>query len=221
MFRSHIAFLVCIFFVLTGNAQSTRQIGLLPSMNVNKKLSGDWALNFKAETRQAIYQEDFGFDYLLTDLSMAAAKKTGINTTVISGYLMRTDNDEVRHRTFQQIAFVRRYAGFRLSHRFGADQTFRSSDNAVFRFRYRVSSEIPLEGQSLDPKEFFLKFNNEYLNIFNSDEYDLEIRGAAFLGYVFTPANKLEFGLDYRVDSFLHHNTRQRIWIGLNFYQSI
>jgi len=40
-------------------------------------------------------------------------------------------------------------------------------------------------------------------------------------GYEFSPSNKLELGLDYRLDSFLNDKTRNRFWIGINFYQRI
>lgn len=221
IYRSYIVFLLCFFFISSGNAQSSYQIGLLPSLNLNKKLPRDWSLNFKAESRQSVFDDDFNIKYLLTDLNLAAAKKIGINTTIVLGYLMRTNNEDIKHRAIQQIAYVKRYTSFRLAHRIATDQTFTRGDDTEFRFRYRLSSEIPLEGQSLDPKEFFLKLSNEYLNAVSGSDYDLEIRGAAFLGYVFSPANKLEFGLDYRVDSFIEGNPRHRFWIGLNFYQSI
>jgi hypothetical protein len=219
--RNFILFLLFFVFVFAGNAQSSYQTGLLPSVNLNKKLPRDWAVNFKAESRQSIYDDELNIAYLLTDLSLSAAKKIGINSTIIAGYLLRAEKEEIKHRAIQQLVFVRRYTGFRLSHRVATDQTFEKDDNTEFRFRYRLSSEIPLAGQSLDPKEFFLKFSNEYLNIISGSDYDLEIRGAAFLGYVFSPSNKFELGIDYRVNSFINSSSRNRIWIGLNFYQSI
>jgi len=78
-----------------------------------------------------------------------------------------------------------------------------------------------LQGRSPDPEEFFLKINNEYLNSVDDGNYDLEIRAATFIGYVIPPAKKLELGFDYRMDSFISGNPRNRLWIGLNFYNSI
>lgn len=221
MHRPFLLSLLFFFFIFTGIAQSGYQTGLLPSLNLNKKLPRDWSVNFKAESRQSIYKDEFNFDYLLTDMSLSAGKKTGINTTIIAGYLLRMGKEEIKHRVIQQLVYVKRYTSFRLAHRVAADQTFTHGDDTEYRFRYRLSSEIPVQGQSLDPKEFFLKLSNEYLNIISGSDYDLEIRGAAFLGYVFSPANKIEFGLDYRVNSFIEDKPRHRFWIGLNFYQSI
>lgn len=212
---------IILLIHLNSIAQSTSEIGLLPSLNINKSLQKDWSLNFKTESRQSLMKEDFNYDYLLTDISFAASKKIGINTAIAAGYLMRIDDKGINNRTIQQITFVRRYADFLLSHRLLADQTFKRDDNTEIRFRYRISSEIPLQGQSLDPKEFFIKLNNEYLNSLYERSYDLEIRAATFLGYVICPNNKLEFGFDYRIDSFIYGNPGNRLWVSLNFYSSI
>ncbi len=202
-------------------AQASHQMGLLPSVNLNKKLPKDWSMNFKAESRQSLYSESFDYEYLLTDVALLAAKKIGVNTSAAGGYLIRMDAEGVRHRAIQQISFVKRYAGFRLSHRVSADQTFGKDDAPEYRLRYRLSPEIPLQGLSLDPKEFFLKLSNEYLGSMQHDDLDLEIRLAAFIGYALSPKQKLELGLDYRLDSFIHGQARNRYWIGLNFYQSL
>jgi hypothetical protein len=213
--------LILLLIHLSNYAQSTFESGLLPSLNINKKLPKDWALNFKAESRQSLLKEDFNYDYLLTDISFAASKKVGINTAIAIGYLMRIDNSGIKNRTIQQITYVKRYSDFSLSHRLLADQTFAKDDNTELRFRYRLSSAIPLQGESSDPKEFFVKLSNEYLNSLYDRSYDLEIRGAAFIGYVISPADKLEFGFDYRADSFINGNLRNRLWISLNLYISI
>ncbi|MBN3034893.1 MAG: DUF2490 domain-containing protein [Bacteroidales bacterium] len=221
MKRTLLFFLLFIPASLVSLAQSSCQLGLLPALNVNSKFSNDWSMNFKAESRQALIRDDFRYDYLLTDLSLAAAKKTGINTTVAAGYLVRVEGEEMSHRAIQQVSRVKRYSNFRLAHRLSADQTFSKDDYTEFRFRYRLSAEIPLAGQSLDPGEFFLKLNNEYLNSILHKVYDLEIRGGTFIGYALSSDIKLELGMDYRADSFIDGNPRHRYWIGLNFYQSI
>jgi hypothetical protein len=221
MRKLHLAIFFSFLLPLIPMAQSSYQLGMLPSLNINKKLQKDWSLHFKAESRQGLINGDFNYEYLLTDISLIAATKIGISTTIAGGYLIRIDEGQINNRAIQQISFVKRYPGFRLSHRISSDQTFQRDDQTEVRLRYRLSSEIPLEGQSLDPGEFFLKMNNEYLNSFQGDEYDLELRLAAFLGYAFGSDNKLEIGVDYRVDSFIDNNPRNRFWISLNFYQTI
>jgi hypothetical protein len=210
-----------VLLSLSSNAQTSYQLGFLPSLNINKKLPKDWSVVFKAESRQSLIKDDFKYDYLLSDLSLAVSKKVGARTSIAFGYLIRIEDESITNRLIQQISIVRRYPSISLAHRFSADQSFERGNSPEFRFRYRISTEIPLSGQTLDPKEFFIKLNNEYLNSFQSKEYDLEVRGAFFVGYAFTPATKLELGIDYRADSFIEGNTQNRFWIGLNFYQSI
>ncbi len=109
-------------------------------------------------------------------------------------------------------------SSMRLAHRFAADQTFGGGDPTEWRLRYRLGTELPLNGQEADPKELYLKINNEYLGSWQGNDSDLEIRLVPVLGYLFTDKNKLEFGLDYRIDSFLANEARQRFWGVLAWY---
>jgi len=215
------------FAVAFCGAQNSYQAGFLPSINLNKKLPGDYKLNFKLESRQEIAKgffnqsSNYSYNYLLTDFSLITAKKIAINKTIAIGYLARLREGELIHRGIQQFIITKAYSGFKLSHRIATDQTFTSSEATEYRFRYRLSSAISLNGQSVDPKEFYLKINNEYLNSFENKDYDLEIRLVPMLGYQFSNTNKLEFGLDYRINAFLKGNTRHRFWLGVNWYLSI
>lgn len=218
-----IILIICVISLIPARnyGQSNIEIGFLPSLNINKSLQRDWSLIFKAESRQSLKKGDFDYDYLLTDISLAGSKKAGINTSVAAGYMVRIVDNKIRNRTFQQVTFVERYPRLRISHRLLSDQTFEKDQNTEFRLRYRISSEIPFQGQTPDPKEFFVKLNNEYLNSIQGKIYDLELRGAGFIGYVISTVSKLEIGFDYRIDSFINGNTRNRLWLGLNFYTSI
>lgn len=214
-------------FINTACAQSTYLIGGLPSININKKLKNDWYLNTKIESRQLLQSGDFNgniyeqYKYGLTDLSFITAKKVGLNSRIAGGYLVRFEDGELSHRLIQQYIIVQKMSGYRLAHRFLSDQTFSNRENPEFRIRYRITSEIPLNGASVDPGEFYLKINNEYLNSLQGSEYDLEIRLVPLLGYDFTDFFKVETGLDYRVNSFLNNNTRHSFWMVLSFFIEI
>lgn len=222
---SHLAlFILFMLFINSASAQSTYQIGLLPSINLNYKLENDWSLNSKIESRQLMRTGEFSglaesdYTYVLTDLSMITAKKVGLNSRVASGYLIRVREEKLFHRFIQQYTVVQRLAVYRLAHRFASDQTFSLDEKPEFRLRYRIASEVPLNGESIDPKEFYFKFNNEYLNSWQDSDYDLEIRFVPLLGYNLKNNNKIELGLDYRVNSFLKNNTRQSFWVNLNWF---
>lgn len=219
--------IVALSFFTSVYSQSNFQSGLLPSINLNKKLENDWSLNFKIESRQILKQgllrEDnpIRFDYELTDYSFITAKKIAINQSLAAGYLVRIRDQKPTHRFIQQYVITKDYTSFRLSHRFVADETFDEGEALQLRLRYRISTLFPLNGHSIDPKEFYLKVNHEYVNSFQSKEYDLEIRLIPFLGYVVNDDSKFELGLDYRINSFLEDQTSNRYWLSLNWFLSL
>lgn len=215
--------LVFILFANSLLAQSTYQIGLMPSINLNYKMENDWALNAEIESRQALRTGDFNgsaeseYNYILTDISMVAAKKTDINSRVAGGYLVRFREEKLFHRFIQQYTVAHNASTLRLAHRFSSDQTFAPNEKPEFRLRYRIASQIALNGESVDPNELYFKFNNEYLNSWKDSEYDLEIRVVPLIGYNFKNNDQIEMGLDYRVNSFLENNTRHNFWLSANW----
>ncbi|TNF40002.1 MAG: DUF2490 domain-containing protein [Bacteroidetes bacterium] len=226
-----ILFAIQLFMVKSGTAQSLYRVGTMPSVNINYGLNKGWALHFKTESRLLFQSGQFGkepirgFDYLLSDISMIASKKTGLNTNLAGGYLVRILEDQAIHRTIQQFSIVRKYNSFRIAHRFSADQSFNLNPIGKFEFkyveyrlRYRIAAEFPLNGQSVDAKEFYLKINNEYLYGWQNSNNDIEIRFVPLLGYNFVDKSKLELGLDYRLDSFLHDTTRNSFWLSINWF---
>jgi hypothetical protein len=229
--NTKVIYIVFIFLLMqfknTVYAQSTFQLGALPSMNFNKKMKNDWSLNSKIESR-LLFQRgeingdvDKNFNYVLTDFSLIVAKKIGLNSRISGGYLIRFEESDLYHRFIQQYVIVQKLSGFRLAHRFLSDQTFSASEEPEFRLRYRITSELPMNGESVDPGEFYLKINNEYINSLQSRTYDLEIRLVPLLGYDITDRFKIETGVDYRVNSFLTNNTRHSYWMTLNFFVEI
>lgn len=215
-----------LYLLLVGSvkAQSSYEAGLLPAFNLNKKLKKDWSLNSRLESRQLFLtggsdQERMSqYEYVLTDISMIAAKKVGLDSRIAGGYLMRIENGEIIHRFSQQFTIVKRQFGFRLAHRFLTDQTISPVEKTEFRLRYRLTAEIPLDGKSVDPKEFYLRLNNEYVNSLQDFNYDLEIRLVPLLGYAVDTKNKVEIGLDYRIESFLANTPSQNFWASLNWF---
>lgn len=207
-------------------AQSNYQIGFLPAINLNKNLENDWKINLKLESRQLLQEglfsekENVNYEYILTDIALVGSKKVGLNNSLAGGYLLRLRDEKVFHRAIQQFTLTRRYSGLRLAQRFSADQTFAKDVATTFRLRYRLGAEIPLNGQSVDPKEFYFKITNEYLGSLEDGTSDLEIRLVSLLGYEFTDNNKLEGGLDYRLDSFINDDTRQRFWGSISWYMA-
>jgi hypothetical protein len=226
-FRQGFLVLFLWLFSQTVLSQTTYDWGLLPAINLNKGFENKWNLNFKIESRQFIQKGIFnrsansGYKYELTDFSTVLSKNIGVQSFLGGGYTLRIRDQKAQHRSIQQFTVISKLNTLRLSHRFSSDQTFFQDDKPEFRVRYRIGSEIPLDGQSADVDEFYLKLNNEFLNSWQDQNYDLENRFVSVLGYKFTDANKLEVGLDYRIDGFVNGFAEHVFWVSVNWYLKI
>jgi hypothetical protein len=199
------------------SAQDNVQWGTLPSVNANIGLENDWKANLKWESRQ-VFDED-AFSYGLSDFSLLFARKVGLNNSLAGGYLIRVHPEYTAHRSIQQFTIVQTLPSIRLAHRLASDQTFRSGRAPQWRLRYRIATELPLNGQEVDPREAYFKINHEYLNVFQTDRYDLEVRLVPTIGYAFTDNNKLEVGCDIRTDGFLSGTPDHTVWFGVSWYR--
>ena len=191
-------------------------LGFLPTFNLNVKLSENWRLNTKLESR---FQDKLS--HALTDLAVVASREIGYNNKVAFGTMLRFRNMQTAQRLIQQYTFVRKYDAFRVSHRLASDQTWAKEEPLEVRVRYRVTAQIPLNGQSVNPREMYLKVGNEYLGSIELQDVDLEIRVTPTLGYEFTDQNKIEVGLDYRLSSILQSPARQRMWYSVNWFLAL
>ncbi len=224
VFTLLLLFSICIWEKING--QSTHEGGILPTINITKKLNANLEANFKWESRHSILNSEplqrpnYKYNYALNDFAVIISKKFGLNSKVSGGYLMRFTSGQVIHRSIQQFTLVRKLNRFKLAHRIVSDQTFSKSATS-WRFRYRVGLEIPLNGYVTDAKEFYIKLTNEYLNIFKNSDYDLELRLSPKFGYKFNQRNKTELGVDYRLDSFLNARSQHTYWINLSWFYGI
>ena len=121
----------------------------------------------------------------------------------------------------QQFTHVNNRSRFNFAQRLSADQTFAPDKDDSFRFRYRMSLLFPLSGDAIDVKEYYIKVNNEYVNRFRGGDYDLEIRLGPTIGHKFKDSNKLEVGLDYRINSFFNGSPNHKFRFSLNWFLAI
>ena len=99
--------------------------------------------------------------------------------------------DQREHRTTLQVAYQHNNNPMRFISRIRTEQRFKASSNAT-RFRYRISSDLPLNGNKLDSKEFFMVVSNELLFELENKEGILENRSSIGLGYSITKNTKLQ-----------------------------
>lgn len=222
--------LIIIIVFLTihfGVSQSSYRIGVLPQVNLNIKLADEWRLVVRAETRQqlafGIYGEPFEFNYAtnLTDMALLISKRMAGSNSITAGYQLRVTPQKHFHRIIQQYSIINRFTSFRLGHRFAADQTFADNEPVEFRLRYRISLEKALQGQNIDPGEFYLKINQEQLFSIERDNVDLEIRLFPSAGFSINDNNKIEIGIDSRFNSFINSNLRSSYWLGIGWFIAI
>lgn len=227
-FKGFILFVAIVLISLSSTqAQMDYQFGALPAITLRKKVSEKLRFNSKIEFRQLFDEGTFGrtstnqYEYVHTDITVLATTPLGLNGSITGGYLIRVRDNAPAHRSIQQYAITQRFTSMRLGHRIRTDQTFSSLSAPVFRLRYRAALEIPLNGETIDPTEFYVKFNNEYVQILEAGEYDLEIRLIPLLGYDISDNERVELGLDYRIDSFLQEAGRSRFWISATWYVTL
>ena len=208
----------CSAFQLSSQAQDAYQVGTISGINISQKLEKNWKINCSIDSRligiQSYFQQndDWDWDYRLTDITTVASKKIQSGQKFGFGYLLRLKEGEVNHRLIQQYTIVQSLNSAKLAHRFVADQTFLEEEPMKWRVRYRISTELPFSGQQVDSREFYFKGSNEYLNIMQASDHDLEVRFVPLFGYMLSENLKVEWGLDYRIKNFLYASPKHTFW---------
>lgn len=211
----------------SSQAQSTFQLGTLPAVNLNKSFPSNWGLNLKWEARQVAVPNlhaanpEVQVDGILSDFSAVVSKKVGLQNALAGGYLLRLRSGQRIHRAIQQFTLLDKQGSLRMAHRITTDQTFEPQEPVELRLRYRFTAEVPLNGTSADPKEFYFKVNQEQLNSWQSSDYDLEFRLVPQLGYIFSDDNKVEAGVDYRINSFIRSDSRSALFLNVSWFLKI
>ena len=207
-------------------AQSNNTIGFLPKITLSNEIHQKIKLVNSLESRQSFYNDHLNpenqYQYILTDITNILSFRAGNGIKLNLGYLFRIREGEVFHRSIQQLTFITTSEGIRLAHRIATDQTFNANRLPLFRLRYRITLEKPLNGLRVDNREFYLKINNEYLGSLMGSKSDVEIRVVPFVGYELNKKNKVEIGMDYRIDDFINSKgSDHAIWLAVNWYISI
>ena len=227
MYKLRFFYLLLIFLPVKVFCQKNYIAGTLPQINVNFGVAKNFKLNTKLESRQIFSERNVEelrsnkVRYERTDLALVLTRKLSVNNTIGGGYLIRLEDHELAHRFIQQFSYVRNLEMITMAHRIVTDETFRKSEPASYRLRYRLGIEKALNGRQIDPKEMYLKFNNEYLGILSDRSADLEIRGLFALGYNATDDRKIELGVEYRVNEFNQPVRAQQFWATLGVFLSI
>jgi hypothetical protein len=199
--------------------------GLMPDMTLSYKLSENYSIVHKVESRYSGFETDrdqFDIDFERMDFQNFVERKIGLFSKFSIGYQFRINNlDKNEHRLIQQITWSDNLRSFRLGHRIRTDQTFSDTNLPEFRFRYRSKIQLPLQGQKIDQGEYYLSLSDEILFSYLSPDWDFENRVVAKLGFYINDKNKVETGLDWRLDGLLLNNPEHQLWFVMSWYKSL
>ena len=197
--------------------------GIFPELSLTKNLNDKQRLNFKLEHQSIFYERNSEksnpqWTHYRTDIMgfYDRSVKPGFNLAV--GLFHRFQENGDGNRIIQQANFLNRGRGFRVNHRFRTDQTFTKGEPFEFRFRYRLTFEIPLQGLELDPGESYVLVQAESILSLKNESPDIENRMAFSWGRYWSRKEKFEIGLDYRTDRYLTDGFRTRLWPKVSYF---
>lgn len=196
------------------------QGGIFPELAISYRVSGKWKLTGKVESQHGVlsYQKDVvsetRYFHDRTDLQLFGEYRLSPFLSVSGGYQYRLEGEggTNNHRLIQQISIVRKKRAYRLGHRIRTDQTFEEGSAFQFRFRYRLSFEVPLQGTKLDPGEWYLLASGEPIIAIDDTPLEIENRLVLSFGRMINTRQKIETGFDYRIDRFIKDAGRSRWW---------
>ncbi|MEX2565717.1 MAG: DUF2490 domain-containing protein [Cyclobacteriaceae bacterium] len=199
--------------------------GLFPEFQLGFNAAENLKITGKIESQHGMVDKtensdaDWGYYHNQTDFQGFLGTSINPFVAITGGYQYRLEpGSDDSHRSIQQISFLQRKGNYKIGHRIRADQTFAPNDPVEYRLRYRISYEIPIEGQSLDPGEFYLVFSDEPIYSLQSGESGFENRFVAALGHFSEGSQKFQAGIDYRTDRFFVSEFRQRTWFKFGWY---
>lgn len=195
-----------------------------PDIAINVKLIDGYFLNTKIEAFHYYFERDVNNSPIWVsnfdgaDFQFFLTKRLNPYNRVSLGYQYGFDPGYPgSHRLIQQISHIDRPGNLTIGHRLRSDQTFYTEESFKFRIRYRFSLEVPLQGQTLDPGEFFLLASEEVLFDYQDSTIGFENRLVFNTGYMINPSQKLQFGFDLRSGSVkLFRNNTLLVKLSLN-----
>jgi hypothetical protein len=200
------------------------EVGISPELNISYRLNDKWKINSKIESFHNIYlpaednESSPGHYYEGTDIQFFLSYRINPFFGAAIGYQHSIEPGEKNsNRSIQQISAVHGKNKLKFGHRIRSDQTFYDEDPPKIRFRYRLSMEIPLQGTSLDPGEFYLLASEEILYGIQNKTSDFENRVVLSIGHFFLNKNKLQLGVDYRAD-ISTDLVNQNFWFKLGWF---
>ncbi len=194
----------------------------MPEINLTTTLNERLKWRASLESRFEVLEQgddftEWKFEAQLADFTNLILWKSGANTSLAGGYLLRINGEFAQHRTIQQFRLTTPLSGSRLGHRLASDQTYSKNQATRWRVRYRIIWEKPLNGQRVDAGEWYLKMANEYLYLVQDGSSDWEIRVSPVMGYEIARGKGIEIGFDARFKK-LSTTSDTEGWLTLTYF---
>jgi hypothetical protein len=194
-----------IFLLISLSKAYSLNRGLSPEIALSYKLNDKYSFNGKIESFHFFEPSDetnLWNDFVLdgVDFQFFANRRINPFQSAALGYQYSYDPGGVgSNRLIQQYSFTTSPGSIRFSHRLRSDQTFHPEDPLRLRFRYRFAIQLPLQGEVIDPKEFYMVASDELIYSLQDSQNSYENRLVASLGYVLANENhRIQAGFDYR-----------------------
>ena len=158
-------------------------------------------------------------------MEVNTAYEVGFYTKLGGGIMYRFNtlgdsNAENELRFTQQFSIASYVNAARWVHRFKADQRIEES-RTEHRLRYRLSNDFPLQGLSLDTREFYMVWATESLfNYGNKLRPMWDQRFTISFGNQITDAMKIQLDLEYRKDDYFK-TSGSRIFVVTGIFYKI
>ena len=226
--RSLISFLVLLGAGTEVLAQKQTRFVWESTAALNYKVAENWTFNTSLAKRSIWSTVGPNRDQRLTgDLSFVEVNHFAtyrVNTAigVSAGYKYRWRAPfealrEYEHRLTQQFAYKHITKVVRLVSRLRAEQRI-GSDSFAHRYRYRLSADMPLSGETLNAQEFYLVASNEILyEAVNVEVNTWENRMSGSIGFLLSPDLKVEMNLTYRLED-ISRTVQDFVFIHTNLF---
>ncbi|AGC76377.1 uncharacterized protein DUF2490 [Nonlabens dokdonensis] len=205
---------------LLSFSQIVEDVIVQPSLNISWQTGNRWSFNSVMEQRNIT---DDGFGALHIQAAQFVGYEVGFYSQIGFVVMYRELFDDSRPeevRFTEQYVYKRKYNALKVAHRVRWDQRLRG-DRTTHRWRYRLSSSLPLNGFATDVSEYYLTASLETVFIAEKAErpgYDQ--RFSLGLGRQLSKNLKLQLVTEYRFEDFTA-NTERLLFLNLGMYYSI
>lgn len=209
-----------LFLPVISTAQIVDSFIVQPSINVRWDNNSRWRFNSAIEHRNIINN---GWNALHIQAVQFASYEIGFYSQIGVGIMYREIFDDQRPeeiRFTEQYVYARKFNSLRIAHRFRWDQRIRG-EALTHRWRYRLSSSVPLSGGNLDISEYYITSSIEAVFIAQANEkpgYDQRV--AIGIGRALSNNIKLQMVTEYRWEDYTQDINRS-LFINLGVFYSL